>query len=90
MRVVWDPVKASVNLKRHRIRFSDAELVLFDPQAITMEDFTATGEQRHVSLGLDALGRVLVVVYTYRGQDIRLISARRASRRERRQYEEGV
>jgi len=90
MRVVWDPVKASVNLERHRIRFSDAELVLFDFQAITMEDLTATGEQRHVSLGLDALGRVLVVVYTYRGQDIRLISARRASRRERQHYEEGV
>ncbi|HEX9733902.1 MAG TPA: BrnT family toxin [Thermoanaerobaculia bacterium] len=55
-----------------------------------MEDLTATGEQRQVSLGSDALDRVLVVVYTYRGQDIRLISARRASARERRQYEEGV
>jgi hypothetical protein len=90
MKVVWDPAKAGTNLEKHGIRFSDAELVLFDPQAITVEDLTAPGEQRHVSLGLDALGRILVVVYTHRGEDVRLISARRATRRERRQYEEGV
>lgn len=65
-------------------------LVLFDPHAITIEDLTASGERRHVSLGMDATGRVLVVVYAYRGEDVRLISARRATRRERRQYEEGV
>ena len=90
MRVTWDPEKAATNLRKHRIRFADAELVLFDPQAITIEDFTAEGEQRHVSLGMDALGRLLVVVYAYRGDDIRLISARRATRAQRRQYEEGL
>ena len=90
MRVIWDPEKAATNLRKHRIRFADAELVLFDPQAITIEDFTAEGEQRHVSLGMDALGRLLVVVYAYRGDDIRLISARRATRAQRRQYEEGL
>jgi uncharacterized DUF497 family protein len=90
MRVTWDPRKAKANAVKHGIRFSDAELVLFDPQAVTLEDLTAAGEQRYVSLGRDALDRVLVVVYTDRREDIRLISARRPTRRERRQYEEGV
>ncbi len=90
MAVTWDPDKAAANLEKHGIRFADAELVLFDPLAITLEDLTAVGEQRHVSLGADALGRLVVLVYTYRGEDARLISARRATRKERRQYEEGI
>jgi uncharacterized protein len=90
MRVVWDPAKARSNLAKHGIRFSDAEPVLFDPQALTAEDVATAGEQRFASVGLDALGRVLVVAYTYRGEDARLISARRATRRERESYEEGV
>ncbi len=90
MSVVWDPNKAAANLEKHGVRFADAELVLFDSQAITLEDPAAEGEQRQVSLGRDGLDRVLVVVYTYRDEDTRLISARRATRRERRQYEEGI
>jgi len=91
MRAVWDPGKAAANQRKHGIRFADAELVLFDPAAITVEDFTAEDERRHVSLGADALGRVLVIVYTYSDQEeVRLISARRATRKERRQYEEGI
>ncbi len=90
MQAVWNPHKAAANLRKHGVRFADAELVLFDPVAITLEDLTAEDEQRHVSLGSDALGRVLVVVYTYRDGEIRLISARRATRKERRQYEEGI
>jgi uncharacterized DUF497 family protein len=90
MKVVWSPEKADSNREKHGVRFSDAEPVLFDPQAITVEDLTAEREQRWVSLGMDALGRILVVVYTYRGRHVRLISVRRATRRERRQYEEGV
>ncbi len=90
MRIVWDPPKAEANLRRHGIRFSDAEGVLFDPNALTEEDENVEGEQRFVSIGLDPLGRVLVVVYTFRGEDIRLISARRATRRERRAYEAGI
>lgn len=73
-----------------RVRFSDAELVLYDPRAVTIEDSAAQGEQRHISIGLDAVGRILVVVYTYRGEDARLISARLATRRERKYYEEGI
>ena len=90
MRVVWDPRKASANLRKHDIHFADAEGALFDPDAITREDPTAEGEQRFVSLGLDHLARVLVLVYSYRGESIRLISARRATRKERSQYEAGV
>lgn len=90
MRVVWDPAKAKANLRKHGIRFADAEGALFDPHAITREDSTVAGEQRFVSLGLDPLARVLVLVYAYRGEHLRLISARRATPQERRQYEAGV
>jgi uncharacterized DUF497 family protein len=65
-------------------------LVLYDPYAVTVEDSMAEGEQRHISIGLGAMGQILVVVYTYRGDDIRLISARPAARRERQEYEEGI
>ena len=87
MDVLWDPEKAMVNLKKHGVRFSDAETVLFDPNALTREDMESEGEQRFVTVGMDALGRILIVVYTYRGEDIRLISARSATKREKMQYE---
>src|SRR5579885_2445940 len=67
MRAVWDPDKAKANMEKHGVRFSDAELVLYDPFAVTVEDSGAQGEQRHISIGLDAVGRILVVVYTDRG-----------------------
>jgi uncharacterized DUF497 family protein len=88
--VVWDPEKARFNLKKHGIRFSDAETVLFDPNALTREDTESEGEQRFVTVGMGVDGNILVVVYTYRGEDIRLISARSATKRERMQYEEGI
>ena len=90
MDIVWDPEKARMNVKQYGIRFSDAEIVLFNPNALTREDLDVKNEQRFVSIGLDAIGRVLVVVYTYRGEDIRLISARSATKRERERYEEGI
>jgi uncharacterized protein len=90
MRAVWNPEKAKANLEKHGVRFADAELVLYDPHAVTIEDAAAQGEQRQISIGLDAVGRILVVVYTERGENVRLISARPATRRERRQYEEGI
>jgi uncharacterized DUF497 family protein len=88
MDIVWDPEKARTNLKKHGIHFSDAEIVLFDPNALTREDVDGENEQRFVSIGMDAIGRILVVVYTYRGEDIRLLSARPATKRERESYEE--
>ena len=72
------------------MRFSDAEGALFDPNALSREDRTARGECRHVAMGMDHAGRVVVVVFTYRGSDIRIISARRAARRERKRYAERV
>jgi uncharacterized DUF497 family protein len=50
MRAVWDPDKAKANLDKHGVRFSDAELVLYDPYAVTVEDSAAQGEQRHISI----------------------------------------
>jgi len=90
MDVRWGPAKAKANLKKHGVRFSDAESVLFDPLSLSMEDASAKGEQRFISIGLDAGGRVVVVVYTHRGDKIRLISARLASRSETRAYEKGI
>lgn len=83
----WDPSKAAANLQKHGVRFADAVSVFSDELALTVPDDFAE-EERFVTLGTDAFGRLLVVVYTWRGeQRIRLISARNATRRERTQYE---
>jgi uncharacterized DUF497 family protein len=83
----WDRAKAAANLKKHGVRFADAVLALEDPAALTMPDPDSTGEPRFVCLGVDSMGRVLVTVFTYRGGKIRIISSRKASRSERRNYE---
>jgi hypothetical protein len=82
----WDENKAKTNLKKHRIDFADAVTVFSDDRAITIEDDNPD-EERYVTIGLDALGRLLVVIYTWRGESIRLISARKGTRQERKQYE---
>jgi len=87
MEYEWDPAKAKVNLRKHRVSFADAALALEDPRALTMADPDASGEQRFVSLGSDPIGRVLVTVFTLRGRRTRIISSRKASRNERRAYE---
>lgn len=84
--IEFDPSKAKANLTKHRVSFAHAEQALRDPLAITIEDPDAEAERRFVTLGMDALGRVLIVVHTPRGNRIRLISARKASRSEREQY----
>ena len=81
----WDPKKAAANLHKHGVDFADAATVLSDERALTLRD-ERSEEERYITLGLDALGRVLVVVYTWRGDALRLISARKATPRERRQY----
>ena len=85
----WDKNKAEKNHEKHGILFSDAVSIFQDDLASTIED-DCQDEQRFVTLGMDALGRLLVVVYTWRGNDIRIISARKATPRERKQYEEGL
>ena len=84
----WDPRKARANLTKHGVDFADAALVLEDPLGLTRSDPDAGDEERFVTLGLDPVGRLLVVVWTPRGKRVRLISARRATAAERRQYEE--
>ncbi len=90
MVIIWDPQKAEANFRKHRIRFSDAETVLFDPMTLTIEDQIIDQELRFLSVGADALGRILVIVYTYHGDTIRLISARKATPKERKYYEKGI
>ena len=85
----WDPDKARANLIKHYIRFADGVIALEDERALTIRDVSSEEEERWVTLGMDAYGRVLVVVYTWRAETIRLISARLATQRERRQYEQG-
>jgi uncharacterized DUF497 family protein len=86
MEVEFDPDKARSNLKKHKVSFAHAEQVLRDPMALTIEDPDSEGEVRFVTLGMDALGRVLVVVHAPRGDRVRLISARKASAGEAEQY----
>jgi len=81
-----DPAKAAANLRDHGVSFADAEGVLSDPLAVTVEDPDARGERRFVSLGLGSAGEILVV-FSEREGDYRLISARRPTRKERKTYE---
>ncbi len=87
MPVDFDPEKAAANDAKHGVSFAEAESVLFDPMGLTREDDAAEREARFVTLGLGALGRILVVVWTERGDDYRLISARVATSTERTRYE---
>jgi uncharacterized DUF497 family protein len=85
----WDPAKARRNLEKHGVDLADAVGALEDELALTVEDTHSVTEERFVTLGVDSTGQLLVVVYSWRGERIRLISARKATGRERRQYEEG-
>lgn len=88
VRYEWDPAKARLNARKHGIDFADAVSVLEDDMALTVRDASIQREERWITAGLDGFGRVLVVVYTWRSDRIRLISARPATAHERRQYEE--
>jgi uncharacterized DUF497 family protein len=85
----WDgAAKAGINLRKHGVRMPEAIPVFDDPYAITItDDESDLEEQRFVTIGMGAIGRLLVVVYTWRGENIRIISARPAEAPEREQYE---
>lgn len=83
----WDPKKAQSNFRKHALSFTEALTALEDERAITIED-EYSGERRFVTLGLGESGRLLVVVYTYRGEVIRIISVLKATTAERAAYEE--
>jgi uncharacterized DUF497 family protein len=82
----WDPAKAESNFTKHGIHLADAVTVLEDDSALTIRDSFSEEEERWVTLGMDLLGRILVVVYIWRNEKIRLISARVATPQERLQY----
>jgi uncharacterized DUF497 family protein len=84
--VEWDADKAAESLRKHGVDFADAATVLEDEAALTAPD-DDPDEERWVTQGMDALGRILVVVFTWRDDQVRLISARKATRSERRHYE---
>ncbi len=87
----WDATKARLNARKHGVRFEETRAVFDDPYAVTVADADGdSGHERFVGLGIGALGRVLAVVYSYRGDAIRIISARLATPRERSVYEEGL
>lgn len=90
MRFVWDPAKAAGNLRKHNVTFEEASSVFADPLSATGADPEhSEGEVRWVTFGVSTRGRLLVVAHADEGDIIRIISARVATRAERRIYEEG-
>jgi hypothetical protein len=89
MEIDFDPDKAAANPLNHDgVTFDEAKAVLLDPYALTREDPDAVGEQRFVTLGMGGKGRILIVVWTLRGETVRLISAWKANQSQRRRYEQ--
>jgi uncharacterized DUF497 family protein len=88
--IEFDEAKARANLKKHGISFEEAATALLDERALSMEDPYTRGESRYLLVGLSDLARLLTVVYTFRRHRIRLISARKASKREIKHYAKGI
>lgn len=87
----WDEEKAETNLRQHDVSFHEARTVFGDPLSLTKSDpLHSQAEDRFVDIGRSTSDRLLVVSYTERGSNIRLISSRRATAAERKIYEEGV
>lgn len=87
MEIEWDQAKAVANLKKHGVSFQEAATALLDPMALAREDEPTESEHRWILLGMSDRLRLLTVVYTLRGRDrIRLISARKATRKEAEAY----
>lgn len=88
MECEWDPRKAIENYRKHGVRFADAAAVLMDPDAVTIHQDWA-GEDRYVTIGFDSAARLLVVVQATRRSQVRIISVRKADRRETASYRRG-
>lgn len=85
----WDEAKAKRNLKKHRVSFEEASTVFGDPLSLTIHDpLHSDEEDRFVTIGQSVRDRLLVVIHSERGERVRLISARVATRNERKTYEE--
>ena len=89
LQFIWDRDKAAANLRKHGVDFEEAATAFGDPLSITIPDPDhSAGEERWLLVGHSSAGRLLVVAHTERGDEIRLINARSATRRERETYEE--
>lgn len=89
--IEWDAAKAAVNFRKHRVSFEEASTALFDPQGLAQEDALSDHEHRWVLIGMSVRACLLTLVYTLRRADrIRLISARRATRKETEFYAKGT
>lgn len=89
MKIEFDPDKAAANPLNHEgVTFDEAKAVLLDPYALTRENGDAENEHRFITLGMGALGRILIVVWTLRDDSVRLISAWKANQPQRRRYEQ--
>ena len=87
----WDEKKAKTNATKHGVGFEEAATVFADPLSLTISDPAHSQvEERFIILGKSHTGKLLVVCHTERGDNLRIISARRANRRERKNYEEGI
>lgn len=90
MEFEWNPDKAKLNVEKHGISFQEAATVFNDPLSVTFPDPDhSIGENRYVIIGISRSRQLLVVAHTDRGEKVRIISARKATRPERRFYEEG-
>jgi len=91
MEFEWDDDKAASNVKKHKVSFAEAATVFGDPLSVTFLDPDHSIDQdRYITIGTSDSNRVLIVSHTDRVDRIRIISARRATRRERKSYEEGI
>jgi uncharacterized DUF497 family protein len=88
--IEFDPGKDAANIAKHGVSLAEGDGVLLDALALTIEDEAVRGERRWVTIGMNSIGSLRVVVWTQRGEDIRLISVRKPEPKERRTYEEGV
>ena len=86
----FDPKKDAANIKKHGVSLSEGDGVLGDPLALTVEDESAEGERRFVTIGMNLFGTLMVVVHTPRPEGPRIISVRKPDPRERRNYEKGL
>ena len=87
----WDPEKAAANLRKHKVSFAEAASVFLDPLALTFSDPDHSDEEdREITIGSSSKQRALFVSHCERGDRIRIISARRATRKERLQYEQRI
>jgi len=87
----WDENKAKLNFNKHKVSFEEAKTVFYDPFLMTFPDSEYSNhEQRYINIGISSRRRFLIVIHTERGENIRIISCRKATRSEQKVYEEGI